>query len=110
LSIERAQRARFSRYVSPVVPGARYRVGVWFKHNEGEAVYRFAVSFRLADDTYPEPVSIRIPRRPGQWRELSAEITAPPQARVMSLRIYVNNQAADARCWINDAFIGKYPD
>jgi hypothetical protein len=110
LSIERAQRSRFSRTVAPVVPGARYRVSVWFKHNEGDALYRFAVSFRLTDDTYPEPVLIRIPSRPGQWQELSAEITAPPRARVMSLRVYVNNQAADARCWIDDAFIGKYPD
>lgn len=110
LSIERAQRCRFSRSLAPVVPGARYRVSVWFRHNEGEALYRFAVSFRLTDDTYPEPVLIRIPHRPGRWQELSAEITAPPRARVMSLRVYVNNQAADARCWIDDAFIGKYPD
>ena len=107
LSIERMQRCRFARSVSRVTPGARYRVGLWFQHNAGGAGYRFAVAVLGQDGVSEEPVSLRVPPRPGEWQELAAEIVAPPGARVISLRLYVNYQAPDARCWVDDAFIGR---
>lgn len=110
LSIEQSERCRYARSLHRITPGARYRLGVWFKHNEGMASYRFSVLVGLTNGTYLEPVMIRIPRRPGQWQEVSAEVAAPPQVRTLTLRVLVNNQALDARCWIDDAFIGKYPD
>ncbi len=109
LSVEGSQRSRFSRHVSRVEPGARYRLALWFKHNEAAADYRFAVAFRLQNNTYPEPVVLRVPHRPGRWQELTAEVTAPPGARGILLRLSINGQTPAARCWLDDAFIGKYP-
>jgi hypothetical protein len=60
-------------------------------------------------DTYPVLSSIPVAAKPGEWREFSADIVMPPQARLLSLRLFVNGQAAGARCWIDDAFIGAYP-
>ncbi len=110
LSIERAQRCRFSRTLSRVEPGARYRVGLAFKHNAGAANYRLAVVFRLTDGRFVEPIAFRVPPRPDHWQELAVEVEAPVGARVLTVQLFVNNQAADARCWIDDAFIGRVPD
>jgi hypothetical protein len=107
LSIERSRRSRFSRALGRVEPGARYRAGLAFRHNAGAAEYRFAVTFRVGNDRFVEPVAFRVPRRPDRWQELVVELEAPPEARVISVQLFVNNQAADARCWIDDAFIGR---
>ena len=106
LRIERCFRARFSQ-TAPAQPGARYRVGLWFRQSEGEAKYRFAVDARLADGTYPTLATVPVTGKPDQWREIVTEVVAPPTATSIMLRLYVDKQAADARCWIDDVFIGK---
>jgi hypothetical protein len=90
-----------------VKPGERYRVGLWFRQNEGAAKYRFAVDARLANGSYPALASTPIPSQPGKWREFATEIVAPPEATTIFVRLFVDQQAAGARCWIDDAFIGK---
>jgi hypothetical protein len=108
LLIEHCHRARVSR-LAPAAAGDRFRVSLWLKHNEGKAVYSFAVDAALEDRTYPSLASFPVPQKPGQWQELAVEVVAPPKCRHISIRLFVNGQAADACCWIDDLFIGQYP-
>lgn len=105
LMIEHCFRARFSR-IAPAKPAARYRVGIWFRQSEGNGQYRFSVDARLADGSYPTLAAIPIPNKPGEWREFVTEVVAPPQASLIMLRLFVDRQAADARCWIDDVLVG----
>ena len=65
---------------------------------------------RLSDRTYPRLASVPVSQQPDQWQELVAEVTAPAKTQTVFLRLYVNGQAADARCWLDDLFIGRYPE
>jgi len=106
LMMEHCHRARFSRSAS-ARPGERFRVSVWFRRNEGQGRYKLEVDARLSNKTYPVLASIPLSGPPGEWREYVAEIVAPPNAGTVALKLYVNGQAASARCWIDDVFIGK---
>lgn len=106
--LEHCYRVRISRYAA-AKPGDRLRISLWFKCNNGTARYSFAVDARLEDATYPRLASVPISQQPGQWQQLVTEVTAPAKTRTIFLRLYINNQTADARCWIDDLFIGWYP-
>jgi hypothetical protein len=106
LSVEQCFRSRFSRSAS-AEPGERYRVAAWFRHNEGEAKYRFAVDARLGDGSYAVLATVPITSKPNEWREIVTEVVAPPSASSIHLRLYIDKQGADAKCWIDDVFIGK---
>ncbi len=110
LSIERSQRSRFARSLGGVRPGALYRVGLWFKHNAGAASYRWVVRFSPGEGETAEAVALRVPSRPGQWQELAAALVAPPGARVISVQLFINGQAPDARCWVDDVFVERWED
>lgn len=108
LMLEHCSRARFSRHVS-AEPGARYRAGLWFRHNEGAARrYAFAVDARLKSRKYCTLSTLLIPNAPGEWRQYVIEVLAPSDATTIFLRLYAENQAADARCWIDDLFIDRW--
>ena len=106
LMMEHCHRARFSRSAG-ARPGERFRVGLWFRRNEGQGSYKLEVDARLADRSYPVLASIPLTGPPGEWREYVAEVVAPPQAGTVALKLYVNGQSAGVRCWIDDVFIGR---
>lgn len=105
LMLEHCSRGRFTRHVS-AVPGTRYRAGLWFYHDKGAASqYSFTVDARLQDGTYRTLSTLNIPNEPGVWRQYVSEVIAPPTATNIFLRLYASNQAADARCWIDDLLL-----
>jgi hypothetical protein len=106
LSVEQCFRSRFSRSAS-AEPGARYRVGAWFRRNEGEAKYRFAVDARVSDGSFVQLATVPITSKPGEWREIATDVVGPPNTTSLHLRIYIDKQIGDAKCWIDDVFIGK---
>jgi hypothetical protein len=108
LMLEQCYRTRFSRPV-PAAPGDRFRVGLWLKHNDGKARYSVAVDARLEDGSYPTLTTIPVATKPGEWQQLVTEITVPAKVRMILLRVFVNAQDVDARCWLDDLFMGKYP-
>jgi len=108
LLLERCHRVRVTRLVH-VEPGWRCRVGFWLKRNAGSARYTATVTVRLKDRTEVQCAAIRVPDRPDQWQELAVDATMPPEARLLILRVFVNVQAPDARCWLDDFLIGRYP-
>lgn len=109
LELISVRRASYSR-VAPAVAGDRYRAGVWFRHNEGPVDYLFRVAFSPVKGTQPEIISLRVPRRPGEWQKLVLEAVAPPGARYISMGFRINNQTSASRCQIDDLSVSRYPD
>jgi len=110
LMFERCYRTRLDAGYTRAKPGERYRAGLWFQRNEGHGAYSAVVDAKLKDGTYPRLASFRIPNKPGQWQKIGVDVAAPPKAKLIILRVFVGRQAADARCWIDDLFVGRYPD
>jgi hypothetical protein len=104
LMLEHCYRARYS-VSAKTEPGERYRVGLWFRRNEGQAGYRFAVDARMADGTFQTVATAPIADESDRWRQVVTEVVAPPGSTGLSLRLYIDRQAADARCWIDDVLI-----
>ena len=109
LMLEHCHRARLSRYVR-AQPGARYRVGLWIKHNKAGGSYAFSVDAKDKGGRYPTLATMRIAGKPGEWREVITDVTAPPDATLIIIRLFARGQARDGRCWVDDLFIGKYPE
>jgi len=109
LMLEHCHRARLSRYVR-AAPGARYRVGLWIKRNEAGGAYAVAVDAKTRKGGYPNLASVQVPKKPGEWQEIVTDVTAPPDATLIIIRLFARGQARDGRCWVDDLSIGKYPE
>ena len=107
--LEHCHRGRFSRYVKPE-PGARYRVGLWLKRDAAAGRYTVTVGAR-PPGTAKEAIlaSIRVADTSEGWQEIAADVTVLPDTRLLILRLFVNGQVQGAKCWIDDLFIGQYP-
>jgi hypothetical protein len=44
------------------------------------------------------------------WQKVSADVVTPQDAKLVLARFFIRDQAADARCWIDDLFIGEYAE
>lgn len=86
-------------------PGQRFRVGFWFMHNRAPGRYRFTVEAEGAGST-STLASGEIGEQPGEWRGLSADAILPPNMTNLRLRVQVDAQSRDARCWLDDLLIG----
>jgi len=107
--LEHCHRGRFSRYVKPN-PGARYRVGLWLKRNAAAGRYLVTVGAR-PPGTVKETIlaSMRVAGTSQEWREIAADVLVPSDTRLLTLRLFVNGQTQGTKCWIDDFFIGQYP-
>ncbi|NOX55984.1 MAG: hypothetical protein GXP27_16385, partial [Planctomycetes bacterium] len=105
---EHCHRLRLSRWVR-ARPGSRYRAGLWVKHNEGDGTYRIAVDAKRKDGSYCQLAAHTVPHRPDQWQHFVVEVTAPADATNLFLRLFVTNQTATSRCWLDDLFLGRCP-
>jgi hypothetical protein len=107
LMLQHCSRARVSRHIT-TQPGNRYRAGLWFRHDDGPARrYVFVIDVRLKSGDYRNLARLTLPQEPKRWRQYVAEVVAPDDATTLFLRLYAENQAADARCWIDDLFIDR---
>jgi hypothetical protein len=110
LMLEHLVRARLGRSV-PAEPGARYRAGLWIRHNDAPGKYVVVISAAMPDGGLPTPlVTMPVPERPDQWQEIATDVVAPAEARRMNVQLLIDSQAQDARCWVDDFFLGKYPE
>ncbi len=105
---EYCHRLRLSRWIS-AWPGSRYRLGLWIKHNEGDGTYRIAVDAKRKDGIYRQLAGHTVPRQPGQWQHFVVEVAAPADVTSLFLRLFVTDQSATSRCWLDDLFIGRCP-
>lgn len=108
LWLEHCHRARFSRHAR-AAPGERFRISLWLKHSGPAASYSVTVTTRSEEGVTTALASIRVPDKPDQWQEIVTEVVAPPKARLVGVQLFIDRQAAGARCSIDDVFIGQYP-
>lgn len=108
LMLEHCARARLTRHIS-AKPETRYRAGFWFRQDEGPAgAYQFTIDVRLRDGSYKTLSTLTIPKQPGQWRPILADVITPRETVNVFVRLHARNQAAGTRCWIDDVFV--YPN
>lgn len=110
LMLEHFHRARLGKSVD-AAPGARYRAGLWVRCNDQPGNYRVVIGAHLPGGGLPATLAeIQAPDKPDAWREIVADVLAPPETRRISVSLFASEQAREARCWVDDFFIGRYPD
>ncbi len=110
LMLEHFHRARLGKTVD-AEPGARYRAGLWVRCNDRPGNYRVVIGAHRPGSGLPATLAQSpVPDKPNEWREIVADVRAPPETRRISVLLFVSEQASDARCWADDFFIGRYPD
>lgn len=108
LMLEHCARVRLTRHIS-AKPGTRYRAGFWLYQDEGTAgACQFTIDVRLRDGSYKTLSTLTIPKQPGEWRLLLADVHTPPETVTLFVRLHARNQAAGTRCWVDDIFV--YPN
>ena len=54
--------------------------------------------------------SIEIPFRPGEWQEIRCDLVAPKGATALTLTVQAQRQEPGAKIWVDDMFLGTYPE
>ena len=111
LALQHCCRVRVHR-AAHAAPRARYEAGLSVKRNAAAGAYKVIVVAHPAPTGGPAilatlPVSAQ---RPNEWQRIVADVVTPPTARSLTVYMYVDNQTPDARCWVDDFFIGRYPE
>jgi hypothetical protein len=88
--------------------GESVRMFVWVKYNDCPGRY-FVSAFPRGKEGLGE-VKKNVPAKPGEWQKIEMVYTAPPGIKSLSFCVYVTDQGPDAKIWIDDLFIGKYPE
>ena len=83
------------------------RLSVWIKHNDKKAAYIVELFPRGTNNL--EMITMPAPWKPGEWQKVEMIYTAPAGIKSLSMVIIASDQAPEAKIWIDDFFIGKYP-
>jgi hypothetical protein len=92
-----------------VKEGDRLRMSVWVKHNDKKATYIVQTDPRGKEGMFPRS-TVPVPCKPGEWQKLEVLYTAQPGTKTVNLWVFVERQSPRARIWVDDFFIGKYPN
>ncbi len=109
LMVEGCHRGRLSRYAKGK-PKARYSTGLWVKRNAARGHYVLVVVARRKDGVETELANVAVTASTGDWQEASADVVTPEDTTLVLTRFFIRGQAADARCWVDDLFIGEYSE
>ena len=90
-------------------PDARFHLSVWIKHNDKKGIYRVVVLPRSKEGKLPE-ATINVPFKPDEWQKVETDFTAPVGAKSITLHVFAIGQTPRAKVWIDDLFIGRYPE
>jgi hypothetical protein len=93
----------------PAEPGQRYALSVWVKHNDQKGKYEVAVVPGGAGKKLSR-TKIAVPWKPGQWQQITTDFMTPPDTASLSFYVFVEGQEPGARLWIDDFFVGRYPE
>jgi len=88
---------------------ARLHLSVWVRHNGKKARYLVTAYPRSAKKALAQ-TKIPIPWKPGEWQQIETDFTAPADTVNLSLYVFVYNQEPGAKVWVDDFFIGRYPE
>ena len=92
-----------------VEQGDRLHVSAWVKHNEPKGRYEIRLVPNGPSGKLP-PATVSVPWKPGSWQEVTCDLVAPSGAKGLTLQVTVTGQSPGAKVWIDDCFIGKYPE
>lgn len=88
--------------------GDLLRMSVWVKHNDKDAKYEVTAlprsSRMLARSNVP------VPWKPGEWQKVELTFSCPPNTKTLGLYVFVHSQSPGAKIWLDDFFVGKYPE
>jgi len=101
------QRAGLSERLQ-VSPGELLQMSVWVKHNDKKGRYSVSVIPRSGKGMLAR-TQIPIPWKPGEWQEIRTDFTAPMDTATVGLYVFVMGQEPGAKLWVDDFFIGRYP-
>lgn len=86
----------------------RFNASVWVKHNDRKGEYTVFLRSSAKGGTLPN-ATIQVPFKPNEWQEIKMDFTAPKGTSGIKLYVSVKGQELGAKIWIDDMFIGKYP-
>ena len=86
-----------------------FKLSVWLNHNEGGAEYE-VVAIPRSSKRMLSRSTIPVPRKPGEWQQVEFTFTAPPETKTLGLYVFAHRQSPGAKIWIDDFFIGRYPE
>lgn len=110
LMLKHFYRARLGKSVA-ADPSARYHAGLWVRCNDQPGNYRVTITAQLPGRDEPTTLAdIPVPHKPNEWQEIVADVLTPPEARRLSVLFYNNDQAHGGCCWVDDFFIGRFPE
>ncbi len=101
------QHAGLSEAVSAAA-GDHLRMSVWVNHDDRQGSYQVAALPR--SDRMLGRTTVPVPWKPGEWQQIEIAFTAPPETQTVGLYLFVDRQSPGARVWVDDFFVGKYPD
>jgi hypothetical protein len=87
----------------------RFHAEAWMKHNDPAGTYELQLMPFTAEGQQ-SPITIPLPAQPGEWQKVQMDYPAPAGTKSISMRIVVNGQAPGAKLWVDDLFLGRYPD
>ncbi len=111
LMLQHFHRVRLGRGV-PAKPSTRYRVGMWYRRNAEPGRYNLIIKCHHARQEGALPTTLLdlpVPDQPDEWHELTGDVVTPPDAHRLSIWFQIKAQGKEARCWVDDLFIGTYP-
>ncbi len=86
----------------------RFHVSVWVKHNDKKGGYSVTIHSYGKGKLLPT-ATVQVPFNPNKWQEIKMDFTTPTDTSAIALRVEAKNQEREAKIWIDDLFIGKYP-
>ena len=92
-----------------VKAGDRLRLSVWVKHNDKPGAYIVQTDPR-GQEGHLAPIMRAVSWKPGEWQKLEFFFLAPQRANTVNFEVFVRQQSPGAKVWVDDFFIGKYPD
>lgn len=115
LRVESFRRAQFSRTVriDPEPRERRFRGGMWVHRNALPGRYTLEILRQTPDDFGQREIraaSLALPAAPDEWHAIMIDFVVPPDTARLVVRLRVDEQAEGAACWIDDVFLGEYPE
>jgi len=89
--------------------GRRFHAEAWMRHNAPAGTYALQLEATTAEGKQT-PVTVQLPIRDNEWQKLQIDYPAPQGTKSISLQIVVQGQAPGAQLWVDDLFLGKYPE
>lgn len=88
--------------------GELLSMSLWVKHNDAPGRYKVSVLPRSSEGMLAR-TTVDVPDKPDEWQHIEIPFITPPEARTVRIYLFVDDQAPEAKVYVDDFFIGQYP-